>query len=529
MLLGAVSFLMLLACVNAGSILLNKALQRLPELALRRALGAGTLRLGRLLLTESMVLGVITGVLGLLLAHVFVSVFLASSSTLFAQGRTITFNYRVFMFAASAGLISGAIAGIVPILWLKSSRLSVSTRNTTIAPVVAGPCRISLEKLLVAGEIALTTVLLIGTALMSRSYGQLLRVQPGFNSEGVLVADLMLPELKYTTEQKRALLLRQLLDRLRHVPGTQSAALVSHLPLAGRPSMIFSVAVPYHSRDATGCRLRALYRVVSPGYFRALGIPIVRGRDLADGDQDFSLIVNARLAQKLYACLNSDVLGAHVRYAGRSQREIVGVVGDVLESGLETGAPDVVYLPYSVASLSTMTLVVKTAGDPGVLAAAVLAETKAVAPDVPLYNVRTMDEVLNASSASRWFRAVVLGAFGLIALVLALFGTFGTVSSDVARRSTDLAIRAAVGASPTRLLRSIVSEALSWCGTGLAAGVVLSVALSRLLRGFLFGVSSLDAHAFCLAIAVIGLTTITSAVLAGHRVLRLDPAERLRA
>jgi putative ABC transport system permease protein len=530
LLLGAVGLVLLIACANVANLLLARGAVRQREIATRAALGASRGRIIRQFVTESLLLSVLGGALGVLIAYGLVDALLALNPAYLPRTADIHVDVPVLLFAIGVSLASGVIFSAAPILAASDAlHESVKTRG------MAGPTDRWTRGALVAAELGLAVILLTGAGLLARSLWRVLTVAPGFRPDHVLTLRLRVPD-----ERIAASFYPDLLERVAQRPGIDAAAVSDCMPtgfLAGADLLVPDRAIdPSRVPTADAC-------FISNDYFRALGIPLLAGRvfDRSDGAQTPPVVVVSQsVAQQLWA--GQRVLGQRVavnyRSLGRAIEEapavrtVVGVVADVRQRGLETPSRMAVYLPYQQdatrRALRAMSLFAHTAAQPESMAQSVQTEVRALATDVPVQEVGTLEGALHLTLAPRTFALVLLGAFATVALLLAAAGLYGVVSYSVARRAREIAIRTALGARRIEVLGAVLGQELRWLTVGLVVGLAGAGALARLLRGMLFGIGPADAWTFGGVVTVLALVALAACWNPANRALRMDPLASLR-
>jgi putative ABC transport system permease protein len=530
MLLGAVAFVLLIACANVANLLLARATSRRKEIAVRTALGASRARIARQLLTESFLLSLAGGAVGLLLSVWMTALFVAVSPADSPRFAEIRPDARVFLFTLGVTLVTGLIFGLAPAL--QSSRADLNeTLKEGGRTGSEGGRRNRVRSLLVVSEIALSFMLLAGAGLLVKSFIRLRDVSPGFNPDGVLAMRLSLLPAKYPTDQQRRDFFRQATERLAELPGAKSAGAVLTLPLGGDT---FSVgrSLIREGRPATpGEAVNAAFYLATPDYFRTLEIPVTAGRAFNDRDTDQAppvIIVNETLARLHFAGENP--VGKRIRLVAdeKFMREIVGVVGDTRPS-LEAPAGAQMYIPYAQdATWNSMTLVVRTGGDPASLAAAARGVVQSLDKTLPVYNVKTMNEVFAASIARRRSSMLLISAFALVALLLALVGIYGVTAYHVTQRTHEIGVRMALGAQRRDVLGLILGQSLRLTLGGLAVGLVCALALTRLMSGLLYGVKPNDPVTFAAGAALLAAVATLACYVPARRATKVDPMIALR-
>ena len=548
-LLGAVAFVLLIACANVANLLLVRAAGRSKEIAIRIAIGAGRAALLRQLLTESILLAIAGGIVGVFLGAIGLRVLLslapAELPRLPEAGRLGLFTLmdgRILAFAFGVSIVTGGLFGLVPALQLSRPTLNMSLREGG-ARTTAGTARQRTRSTLVVAEIALSLVLLVGAALMIRTFLALRSVQPGFQTASVLTLSSSLAGQKYETAAAVERLATELTRRLESLPGVQASTYALCLPLQLGPDMPFAIAgKPPREGPFNGDEN---YRPVGWHYFQTLGIPLRRGRLFDERDSStgpWALIINEAMAKKYWP--KEDPLGAAVTIAkglapelADRPRQVIGIVGDVHEAGLDQDAPPVMYIPVGQEPNGMIALgnrilpsswAVRGAGDPAALARAVQQEMLRVDPDLPVARVMSMDRLLAKSMARQNFNMILLGIFGGIALLLAAIGIYGVMSYTVEQRTNEMGIRIALGASTGQLLRLVIGHGLLLAGIGVAIGLASAFGLTRLMASLLYGVKATDAVTFVAVAAVLSAVAALACYIPARRATRVDPITALR-
>jgi putative ABC transport system permease protein len=531
LLLGAVAFVLLIACTNVANLVLPRALARRREVAIRAALGAKRSRLVRQLLTESVLLGLLGGVAGLAAAYWGLDALVAFAPASTPRLQDIALDGRVLGFSLALSLITGVAFGLVPAL--SASRTDVhAALQSGRSPGLArqpGAC------LLVVAEIALSLVLMAGAGLLLESFRRLLLVDPGFDPHNVLTLAVSLPGTRYPRPDQRARFYAELLERVRTVPGVISAAAITPLPVAGDGDIATRFTVEGRPAPAPGQKPRAEYRAVTAGYFEAMRIPLKKGRAFGAGDRREGpavAIVNETLAAQAFP--GQDPLGQRLVIGiGTDESdphtfEVVGVVGDIRQFGRQVFTRPEIYVPHPQQSWSWMSLVVRTSGDPVSLAGALRRHVTALDSEQAVYNVRPLTELLSDVLAARRFIMALLGGFALLGLVLATVGVYGVIAELVERRRGEIGLRLAVGAGPGDVLRMVLGQAARLAAAGVTLGLAAAFAVTRVLQGLLFGVSSTDPATFAAVAGVLATAALLASYLPARRAARLDPATVLR-
>jgi len=521
MLLTTVGFVLLIGCANVAHLLLARATTRLREISIRSALGANRRRLVRQLLTESTLLAMMGGTLGVLLAAWAVPMLLAMSPPDLRDFAHIGINWDVLGFSLVVSLLSGILFGLAPVLHScpvhLSDALKQGERGSTGAQ---GRTRSAL----VVGEVGLSLVLLIGSGLLVKSFVRLLRVDPGFNPDRLLVFSLGLPPTSTPAQQDQ--FYREVVGRLEAMAGVESAAAVSRLPLAGGNSDR-SFNLPGDTKEYA-----ADIRVSTPNYFQTMNIPLLKGRSLTPQDAQSSVevgVINQALAQAVFP--GQDPIGKYVVNFGPKQDtiQIVGVVGNVRHVGLETAPRPEIYLPFGQAHWPSAYMVVRSkVTDPLTLVSPSQNTVWGVNRDIPLANLRTMQDVVANAVLRRKFTMLLLSLFAGLAMLLAAIGLYGVTSYSVSQRTQELGIRVALGAGKTDVLRLIVGQGMRSAAIGLLLGLTVSLAITRLISGLLFGVSARDPWVFGLVAVLLGGVALVANAVPAQRATKVDPSAALR-
>ena len=525
-LFGAVAFVLLIACANIGNLLLTRASARQAELAVRRALGANRRRLVRQLLTESLVIGLIGGAAGLVLAFWLLEVLRVAGPADLPRLQEIGIDLRVLGAAVLASLVAGAACGLAPALTAVRDDLHTSLKQ---GGRVAGEGA-RLRAGFVVSEIALALVLLVGAGLLLRSFATLMNVEAGFEAEGVLTLQFGVPG--HLDPLERVAFYDRLFEDLEAIPGVTGAGGVTRLPLGSQ----LSTRLEIRGREASdGERADVEFRRATGGYFDAMGIAMLAGRafDGRDGPEAPPvMIVSRTAAERLWP--GEDPVGRHARFwfvgitPDAPWIEIVGVAGDVRHFGLDESAPPVVYVPFSQGPPGSPLLAVRTPGDPLAIVGAVRDRLRALDHSIVMWDVQAMTARVGASVAGRRFNLLLLGLFSAIALVLAAVGIYGVMAYGVRRRSQEIGIRMALGATGRNVVRMIVRRGLRLTAVGLAAGLLGALLLTRLIRGLLFGVEPTDPVTLAGTTALLGLVALLASWIPSRRAIRVNPVDALR-
>jgi putative ABC transport system permease protein len=529
-LLGAIGFLLLIACGNVSNLLLARALARKKEIAIRSALGANRVRLVRQVLTESLLLALCGGAAGILLAFWSTNVIVAIGRKAIPQLAAVSLDGRVLAFTASLSLVTGLLFGLFPAL-----RVSALTLSDTLKEGARNisPSHDTFRKALAATEIALSLMLLAGAGLLVRSFSKLYGIDPGFRSDHLLTMDIGLPSAKYPEGTDKPLAFyRDLLGRISALPGVERAGAVNVLPLGANfdtastepEGFVFGPGeTPYPERY-----------IVTTGYLAAVGIRLVRGRLLTEADQrnaPLVVLISSTAAERWWP--HQDPIGRRVKLPGfddqpQPWRTVVGIVQDVKQAGLDAPPTMQIYLPHAQYRNGYLTLVVRTKSDPLALVAEVRRQVREVDPEQAVSNIATMDQVRFDSIASRRFSATLLGTLAGLGLLLASVGVYGVISYGVSQRTREIGIRMALGAARGDVLSLVVSEGMKLLLLGVVAGAISSLLLTPVLSGLLFGVSPRDPVAFAASAVFLAAVALLACYVPAWRASRIDPMVALR-
>jgi putative ABC transport system permease protein len=532
-LFAAVGFVLLIACANVASLLLTRSLARQKEVAIRSALGASRWRVMRQLLTESMLLSLIGGAAGLMIAYWGVPALVAAlpQNQLIAMPflRTLGLDSSILAFSFGLSLLTGLVFGLAPAL--QSSRLDLNEVLKEGGRNMAAGASQRLRSAMVITEIALAVVLLVGAGLMMKSLLRLLQTNVGFKTENLLTMAMILPPSKYTDNNPLINFNDQIQERVRSLPGVSNAGTVDILPLNGGNTTRFYI--DGDPKPEPGKEIEANMRFVSDTYFQTLGVPLLAGRmfDQRDTpDKPNVVLIGKTVADKLFA--GRDPVGKKIRYNSIELPpiEIVGVVGDVKITGLDEAVKPVLYYPFRQNPAPFANIVVRTDGDPVALTAAVRNEIRSLEPDVAILNVNTMDQMIAQTPASfmRRFPALLISIFAIVALLLASLGIYGVVSYSVSQQTHYIGVRMALGASPADILRMVLKQGLVLALLGVVIGVVAALGLMRLLRTLLFEVSTNDVTTFVVVAGGLFVIALLACYLPARRATKVDPLVALR-
>jgi len=521
MLLGAVGLVLLIACANVGNLLFTRAMSRRKEIAIRLALGAARGRVFQQLLTEALLLAGTGGALGLLLAYGT----LTSASTLLAgqvpRAEEISIDGRVLLFAVGMSMLTGMLAGTLPAVRAGRSDLNAALKEGGRSDGAIG---VGTRRLLIVCEVALSLVLLMGAGVMVQSLLALRHVDTGFDPNNVLTMRVRLVSARYPTPGQRSAFFEAALQRIRALPGVEAAGTIDDLPFADGSSQTLALDGYAPQRNPVAVQVRQ----VTPGYLRAMGIPVLRGRDILDSDAEV-LLVSQDVAKLYWGA--DDAIGRRAILPALSKtvlRQVVGIVGDVKQRNLIEATTPKVYL-YTREPYGKATFVIRTSVLPATLAQPAVAAIRAIDPEQPVGDIRTMVQVLDGRLTSQRFSALLLGLFAGVALLLAAVGIYSVLSYIVRGRSREIGIRTALGARTADILRLVIVEGMSPALVGIVVGTIAALASAKVMAALVFGVSASDPLTLAAVAATLALIALMASLVPAYRALRLDPVKALRA
>ncbi|MEO8724576.1 MAG: ABC transporter permease [Acidobacteriaceae bacterium] len=525
----AVCFVLLIACANVAGLLLARASSRRSELALRAALGASRFAVIRQILVESVVLSLCGGAAGIFFAWAVLKALVRLVPEDIPRLNQVAMDAPVLWFAIAVSVVTGLLFGVLPAWRMSRLEPAQALRDGVRSTSDRGQNR--LHSALVIAETAVGLILLVGSGLLIRSFIQILHVDPGFDSDHVLTASLDLPENRYSPE-KTVQFYSQLLPRLRALPGVKFAGAAGPLPLSSDYiGVTFEVeGRPTSKADQPGAAVSVAY----PGFFETMRIPVLRGRSFHDTDTRTSqpvVMISESFAKKYFP--GEDPIGKRINPGisddvTRGMREIIGIVGDIKRRGITAEKAPEFYLPLSQCAVLSPTLVLRTAGDPTSLTGAVRAQVAALDKDVPLYQVRTMRDLVAASSAQPRFQTLLLTCFAVMALLLSAIGLYAVLSFMVVQRTNEIGVRMALGAQRNDVLTMVLRRGLTLAVAGLAIGLIVSFALTRLIATMLYGVKPFDPLTFAVVTCVLLVVSVIASSAPAFRAARLDPMRTLR-
>lgn len=529
-LFGAVGFVLLIACANVANLLVARAASRRKEFATRAALGASPARLARQLLVESVLLALLGGGCGLALAAWAVHPLARLAPAASIGGGDPSIDWRVLAFSLVASLATGLFFGLLPAL--EASRADVNDLLKDTARGSTGGRRASRTRAgLVVFEIAISLVLLVGAGLMIKSLTRLQQVEPGFDSNNLLTAQIWLSASTYPEPEQKAAFFDRTLEQVRAIPGVRSAAAISRFPLTGGNSTRGIAIEGQPDADPADPNNGPIadYRAISAGYFQTMGIPVLRGREFTRDDRKNAqavVMVNQTLVRRYFP--NDDPIGKHISIDGDDQLEIVGVVDDVRHISLSAKPRAEIYTPFQQDPWPFMTIVVRSDSTAASLVASVRAAVLSVDPDQPIANVATADDLLAQATALQRFNTSLFGLFAAVALLLAAIGIYGVVSFSVARRIHEIGIRIALGAQSSDVIGLVVKQGAVLVALGITVGLVAALAVTRAIVGLLFEVSATDPTVYVAVSLVLAGTAMLASIVPTRRALKVDPMIALR-
>jgi putative ABC transport system permease protein len=530
MLLGAVGCVLLIACANVANLLLARATARNKEIAIRTALGANRSRIIRQLLTESLLVAVIGGGLGLLLSLWGTELVEVLGRAVFPMLGQINIDWRVLLFTLGISLLTGILFGLAPALQAARADLNAGLKEGGRGS--GASARSALRGALVVAEVAMALVLLVGSGLLIKSVYRLRDVSPGFDAGNLLTMRYSLPGVKYNDRAMRTGFYQQAESRLKATGGVEGAGFVSVLPLSrnfdGRGLMVEDFPKP------RGEEISVDLYIASPGYLRAMHIPVLRGRGLEESDGETRpeiALINETMARALWP--GQDPLGKRIKFPGSQSnpqpwRTVVGVVGDVRQYGLDREAPMQIYLPVAQFSTTMMNLVVRTSGDPVTMTGAVKKEIQDIDKDLAAFEVATMDQLLTETIALRRFSMTLLIIFAVVAVLLAAIGIYGVISYSISQGTHELGVRIALGATAGDILKLVVKQGMAMTGLGIVIGLVAAYGLTRLLSSLLYDVTATDPATFAVVSALLAGVALAATYIPARRATRIDPMVALR-
>jgi predicted permease len=537
-LLGAVAFVLLIACANVANLVLAKTFGRRKEIAIRVALGATSSRVVQQILAETLLLSIAGGALGLLLARFGMALTLKFLSDNLPKSTEVSLDAFVLAFTVFISLGTGLIAGLLPAIRMTKTNVNDALKQG-LGKTDSDSGGRRTRSILVVSEVALSLILLVGAGLMIRSLWLLSTLDPGFDPHGVLTMSLVLPNNKYSRPIEEIAFFDRVLAKVRALPGVVSAGLVDDLPLNGEGSHQ-PIAIEGAPIQAMSDQPEVDTRYITPGYLSTMRIPLRRGRDLSAADapdRPGVALISESMAKRFWP--NQDPIGRHLTmtFSPDKVREIVGIVGDVKLLGMDAAASSAtIYLPASQPSGSNfaewhpypMQLAVRTQTHPASLVSAVTAAIHSIDSDQPVTDVMTMDDVVDSSLSQRRFSMLLLAAFAVLALLLAAVGIYSVLAFAVRRRVREIGIRVALGAEVKDILRLIITEGMKPALIGLLLGIAGALALGRVLASFIFGIAAYDPLTFAAVAALLAAVALLASIIPAYRAARIEPTRALR-
>jgi putative ABC transport system permease protein len=532
LMLGAVGFVLLIACANVANLLLSLASSREKEIAVRSALGARRSRIVRQLLTESLLLALLGSVLGLGLAWLGIkALMLISPKDLFSM-RTVGLNVTVLFWTLGVSLLTGIIFGLAPALHVSRLNLNDSLKEGGKSESSQASGSRRLRSALVVSEIALAVVLLASAGLLIKSFIHLQQVDRGFDTDNVLTMVIRVPNTRYREDSQYVNFFSQALDNIRQLPTVRSAGMVNYLPLYGGLGSATGFKILGRPEPPPGQGPSTDVRVADAGYFQTMGIPLLRGRYFSDTEQKepkHVILINEALARTYFP--EEDPIGRRLdveMFDKPTPAEIIGIVGNVRYESLVDESPPAVYFPHPDLTYSFMTLVIRTDGDPTAIAPAAQREIRTLDPNQPVSDIRTMNQVMSEWVARSRFNTLLLGLFAGLATLLSAVGIFGVMNYSVALRTREIGLRLAIGAQPRQVLLLVLKQGFWLTMVGVTLGLAAAFALTRLLSGLLFGVAAVDVATFATISVLLVFVSLLACYLPARRAMRIDPLTALR-
>jgi putative ABC transport system permease protein len=538
-LLGAVLFVLLIACANVANLLLARSTARQREMAVRTALGANRWRIIRQLLTESVLLSLLGGVLGVLLAWWGIKVLVALAPANIPRINEVSLDQWVLYFSLLVSVATGVIFGLAPALQISRTNLNEVLKEGTRSAAASSPHTAALRRVLIIAEIALSFVLLISAGLLIESIRRLTQVNPGFDPRPLLTANLSFPrkpssstakDAEQEQVQSSARFLSEVEQKIRALPGVQAVGAINDLPVRGVGSVNGDFNIEGRPKFNPGEAPVAEYRLVTPSYFSATGIALLKGRVFNESDDlqhPVSILINETLARRFFP--GEDPIGKRLLVMDDNPHEIVGVVGDARQWGLERPPDPEIYFSYAQIGFGSETaLVIRTNLEPSSLSEGVRGAIREVSGDAPVYGVKTMMQVTADSTAQRRFNTILMTSFAGIALLMATIGLYGVISYSVAQRSQEIGIRMALGAQPGNVLRMVLWYGLKLALAGVVFGLLLSLAVTRMMESLLYGVGATDPLTLIIGAGFLTLVALLACYIPARRATKIDPMTALR-
>jgi predicted permease len=534
-LFGAVGFVLAVACANVANLLLSRAAVRQKELAIRTAVGASRFRILRQLLTESVLLALVGGLCGLVIAFLSVRLLRVFGPENIPRLDEIGVDGRVMAFTFFIALITGIIFGLVPAL--RASRVDLNEalkeggRSSSSVGGAFGLGHQQIRSLLIVAEVALSLVLMVGAGLLVRSYQRIANASPGFNAQNVLSLRLSLPASKYATPDSITAFHRQAGERIKALPGVEAVGATYSLPMSSVAFAWEPIIVEGYVSPTGENTIISNTRIVNPDYFRAMGIALLKGRYFHERDrkdEPEAVIVNEAMAERFWP--NEDPIGKRLQQKGKpdSWRTVVGIISDTKQYSAEKEPPITVYYPFEQYIARNMYLLVRTTSDPAPMTAAITKEIQTLDAELPVFDVNTMEQRLYDSRARQRFSMLLLGVFAAFSMTLAAVGIYGVMTYWVTQRTHEIGIRMALGAQPRNILRLVIRQSLILVSVGLAIGLAGAFALTRVMSSLLFGISATDGLTFVMVSLLLGCIALFASYIPARRAAKVDPMVALR-
>jgi predicted permease len=530
LLFGAVAFVLLISCINVTNLLLTRATDRQKEMAVRLALGASRGRLLRQLVAESMFLTLTGAGLGLFFANSITGASLALMPAEIPRVHAVDLNLAVLGFAVGLALLTGLFFGIVPALAASRTNVNDTLKEGGRSGMQSREHN-RVRATLVVVEVALAMVLLVGAGLLLRSFRRVLETDPGFQPEHVLTASLSLPDSQYKADAQVRNFYQRLMERLRQLSGVQMAGGSTDLPLKAGWNHLFTAEgyQPPPGANLNFCN----HSVILGQYLQTMGVPLLRGRYFTEQDRDGSthvLIVSQSLASRYWP--NRDAIGKRLKWGPAESKDawltIVGVVGDVKQSTLEVETTPHTYEPFLQNTGSSLSVAIRASGEPASLSSALRSTVWAVDPQLAVAQIQTMDQVISESTTPRRFNLFLLAGFASLALILSAIGIYGVIAYSVVRRVHEIGVRMALGAQRRDVMRLVVGQGLVLLGIGVLVGILGTLALTRSLESFLYGIRATDPVTFACVVVILAGVALVACYIAARRATKVDPIIALR-
>ena len=540
-LLGAVAFVLLIACANVANLLLARSAARQKEIAVRSALGASRWRIVRQLLVESVLLALLGGALGVIVGIWGIDLLVALAPSGLPRVKEIGLDKWVLGFTLLVSILTGIIFGLVPALQASKTDLNETLKEGTRGAAATSPHRAAFRRVLVIAEVALSLVLLVSAGLLIESIRRLMYVNPGFNTQNLLTANVSFPRKPFSVETKteeatarekeeRARFLSEVQGEINRLPGVQAVGAINDLPVTGNSSVNGDFNIEGRPKYNPGEAPVAEFRLITPDYFHAIGIPLLKGRTFTEHDNlqtPVNILINETLARRFFP--DDDPIGKHLIVLDEKPHEIIGVVGDARQWGLDKPPDPEIYFSYAQMIFGeNTTLVVRTTAEPTSLSDGVRRAVREVNADAPVYSIRTMTQVLADSTAQRRFQTILMTSFAGLALLMAAIGLYGVISYSVSQRVQEIGIRMALGAQRSDVLRMVLWQGFKLALFGIILGIIASFLLSRLMASLLFNVSATDLLTFASVSALLTVIALLACYIPARRATKIDPMIALR-